>query len=71
MNCCDYECKRLSQPYQPPELTYHPCTFILIEGLKKLKAQDVLAEWDKARQVVDKRFCAAYGDAAIRARGNT
>ena len=40
---------------QTPESIYHPCTFILIKGLKKLKAWDVLAEWDKAREIVDKR----------------
>ena len=39
---------------QAPESTYHPCTSILIEGLKKLKAWDVLAEWDQARDIVDK-----------------
>ena len=49
-----------TEPGQPAaESTYHPCTFILIEGLKKLKAWDVLAEWDKAREIVDKRFHAA------------
>ena len=32
---------------------YHPCTYILILGLKKLNAYDVLAEWDKARAEVD------------------
>ena len=48
------------EPAQPAaESTYHPCTFILIEGLKKLKAWDVLAEWDKARDIVDKRLRAA------------
>lgn len=47
------------QDQQAPESTYHPCTFILIEGLKKLKAWDVLAEWDKAREIVDKRLRAA------------
>ena len=41
---------------QALELTYHPCTSILIGGLKKLKAWDVLAEWDKAREIVDKRL---------------
>ena len=41
---------------QAPESTYHPCTSILIEGLKKLKAWDVLAEWDQAREIVDGRF---------------
>ena len=50
-----------AEPVQEPvaESTYHPCTFILIDGLKKLKAWDVLAEWDKAREIVDKRFHAA------------
>ena len=47
------------QDQQAPESTYHPCTFILIKGLKKLKAWDVLAEWDKAREIVDKRLRAA------------
>ena len=40
---------------QQLESTYHPCTSILIEGLKKLKAWDVLAEWDRAREIVDER----------------
>lgn len=40
---------------QQLESTYHPCTSILIEGLKKLNAWDVLAEWDRAREVVDER----------------
>lgn len=44
------------QVQQTPESVYHPCTFILIKGLKELKAWDVLAEWDKAREIVDKRF---------------
>lgn len=39
-----------------PVATYHPCTLILIQGLKKLKAWDVLAEWDRAREIVDERF---------------
>ena len=39
--------------------TYHPCTSILIEGLKKLKAWDVLAEWDRARGIVDERLNSA------------
>lgn len=33
---------------------YHPCTSILIEGLKRLEGgSDVLAEWDRARAKVD------------------
>jgi hypothetical protein len=32
---------------------YHPCTRILIEGLEKLNAHDVLREWDEARMKVD------------------
>ena len=32
------------------EASYHPCTSILIEGLKRLEGgSDVLAEWDRAR----------------------
>lgn len=34
--------------------TYHPCTDILIQGLKKLPGGNkVLAEWDEARAAVD------------------
>lgn len=47
---------------QAVESTYHPCTRILIEGLKRLKAWDVLAEWDKAREIVDKRFRTALAE---------
>ena len=35
---------------------YHPCTSILIEGLKKLNAHDVLRDWDTARMKVDNSF---------------
>lgn len=35
--------------------TYHPCTDILIQGLKELPGGDaVLYKWDKARAVLDK-----------------
>jgi hypothetical protein len=44
------------QQQAEPVATYHPCTSILIEGLKELKAWDVLAEWDRAREIVDERF---------------
>lgn len=36
------------------EASYHPCTHILIEGLKRLEGGTaVLAEWDRARAQVD------------------
>lgn len=36
------------------EASYHPCTSILIEGLKRLEGgSDVLAEWDRARAKAD------------------
>jgi hemoglobin-like flavoprotein len=42
------------------EETYHPCTFILIEGLKSMKdnpeANRILQAWDWARQIIDDRF---------------
>ena len=36
------------------EASYHPCTSVLIEGLKRLEGgSDVLAEWDRARAKAD------------------
>lgn len=43
--------EELSQRHQ-----YHPCTGILIQGLKNLPGgEKVLAEWDAARAKVDQR----------------
>ena len=40
------------QPAEP--VAYHPCTSILVEGLKRLPGGSViLADWDKARSKVD------------------
>jgi hypothetical protein len=47
-------------------LPYHPCTAILIAGLKDLHAWDVLHEWDKARKIVDDGMVAAAPPAAQR-----
>ena len=42
---------------------YHPCTSILIEALRNMKDGDkVLKEWDKQRQIVDKKWQAAKAD---------
>lgn len=36
---------------------YHPCTSILIEGLKRLKGgREILSDWDKARRVIDSKY---------------
>ena len=42
---------------------YHPCTSILIEALRNMEGGDkVLKEWDKQRQIVDKKWQAAKAD---------
>jgi hypothetical protein len=54
-------CHACSHPVSGPpsasegaEGSYHPCTSILIEGLKRLEGgSDVLAEWDRARAKAD------------------
>jgi hypothetical protein len=53
-------------PVQEPvvSLPYHPCTQILIAGLKDLHAWDVLHEWDKARKIVDDGMVATTPPAA-------
>lgn len=41
------------------EASYHPCTSILIEGLKRLEGgSDVLTEWDRARAKADTALAA-------------
>lgn len=45
------------------EWRYHPCTHILIDGLKRLEGgAAVLAEWDRARALVDAALAQPQGD---------
>ena len=47
------------------ERRYHPCTYILIEGLKRLEGgKAVLAEWDRARSQVDVALRERLGEGA-------
>lgn len=57
-----------AQPKQEPvvSLPYHPCTRILIAGLKDLHAWNVLHEWDKERKIVDDGMVATTSPAAQR-----
>jgi hypothetical protein len=42
------------------EEIYHPCTYILIQGILEMKDQGhsyrILSDWDEARKTVDKGF---------------
>ena len=56
--------KNAAQVDTPQSCAYHPCTYILIEGLKNLQGgRNVLARWDDAREVVDAKLREKNGGA--------